>query len=74
MSIETRPVVKHADPQREYVTAERCHILELSNDAGDPALSIARARVEPGITTRWHRLRDITERYCLLEGQGLRPG
>ena len=32
--------------------------------------SVARARVEPGRTTRWHRLDAITERYVILEGRG----
>ncbi|MDG4560900.1 MAG: cupin domain-containing protein, partial [Candidatus Competibacter sp.] len=36
----------------------------------DTAVSVARARVEPGVTTHWHRLRGVTERYLILEGQG----
>ncbi|HEY9532465.1 MAG TPA: cupin domain-containing protein [Burkholderiales bacterium] len=24
----------------------------------------------PGVTTRWHRVRDAAERYVILEGQG----
>jgi mannose-6-phosphate isomerase-like protein (cupin superfamily) len=55
---------------KESFTAEGCFILELSNSEDDPALSIARARVAPGVTTRWHRLRDTVERYVILEGQG----
>lgn len=51
--------------------AEGCHINELSNSEADPAVSIARARVAPGVTTRWHRLIDTTERYVLLAGKGL---
>ena len=54
----------------EYLTEERCYILELSNDAGDPAVSIARARVLPGVTTRLHRVVNTAERYVLLQGQG----
>lgn len=50
---------------------EGCFILELANSAQDPLLSIARARVIPGVTTRWHRLRDTTERYLVLEGCGV---
>lgn len=63
--------IHRADPASEQLTEERCHILELANHAGDEALSIARARVEPGICTRWHRLENITERYLILEGEGL---
>jgi mannose-6-phosphate isomerase-like protein (cupin superfamily) len=55
----------------EYDTDELCYINELSNTPNDPDVSIARARVQAGITTRWHRLRDITERYVVIEGQGL---
>ena len=54
-----------------YFSEEKCFITELSNSIDDPELSIARARVEPGISTSWHRLRKITERYCILSGKGL---
>lgn len=54
----------------EYYTDERCYILELSNDAGDPDVSVARARVEAGITTRSHRLSNTAERYVILKGEG----
>jgi mannose-6-phosphate isomerase-like protein (cupin superfamily) len=56
---------------REQETQERCSINELSNDAADPDVSIARARVLPGVTTRWHRVRGIAERYVILEGRGV---
>jgi mannose-6-phosphate isomerase-like protein (cupin superfamily) len=59
------------NPQREFFTPEGCYILELSNSAADPAASIARARVTPGITTRRHRVRETVERYIILEGKGL---
>jgi len=62
-------IVPHA-PEREYWFAEGCFILELSNSAEDPALSIARARVLPGGVTRWHQLRGITERYLVESGSG----
>jgi len=55
----------------EYYFEEGCYILELSNTPDDPACSIARARLEPGQATRWHRLHGITERYVILEGEGL---
>jgi mannose-6-phosphate isomerase-like protein (cupin superfamily) len=58
------------DPGAEYYTEEKCYIIELSNTPDDPDVSIARARVEPGITTRWHRLTGITERYVILQGSG----
>lgn len=58
------------DEGREYYTEERCFILESWNDPRDPHVSIARARVEPGVTTRWHRLSGVTERYVILAGRG----
>lgn len=59
------------DAAFEKLTEEQCSILELSNTADDEAVSIARARVAAGVTTRWHRLDGIAERYVILEGQGL---
>jgi mannose-6-phosphate isomerase-like protein (cupin superfamily) len=61
----------HADPDSEYFFEEGCHITEWWNSPDDPAVSIARARVEPDCTTRWHRLRDTVERYVVLSGRGL---
>lgn len=54
----------------EWHTDELCYINELSNDPADAAVSIARARVAPGVTTRWHRLHGIAERYVMLAGSG----
>lgn len=62
--------VRCHDPGAEYYFDEGCFITELSNIADDPAVSVARARLEPGRTTRWHYLREIAERYVLLEGRG----
>jgi mannose-6-phosphate isomerase-like protein (cupin superfamily) len=64
------PALLRVDAAAEYDTAERCAILELSNVADDPAVSIARARVAPGVVTAWHRLRGTAERYLILEGRG----
>lgn len=55
----------------EHLIAEGCFISELSNSADDPDISIARARLEPGKTTRWHYLQGTGERYVVLEGSGL---
>lgn len=55
----------------EYFFREGCYITELDNDASDPTLSIARARVEPGKTTRWHTLQHTVERYVIISGEGL---
>ena len=60
--------IKSCQSETEFWTDERCHIIELANSDNDPEVSIARARVEPGVTTAWHRLTQITERYYILEG------
>ena len=60
----------HTDPASEFYTDEGCFILELSNSPEDQAVSIARARVQPGVRTRLHRLKGIAERYLILEGRG----
>jgi mannose-6-phosphate isomerase-like protein (cupin superfamily) len=65
-----KPAVKRFDSGAEFDTPERCFIIEVSNSADDEAASIARARVAPGVTTRWHRVRDTAERYVILEGRG----
>jgi mannose-6-phosphate isomerase-like protein (cupin superfamily) len=62
--------IQKLDLEQEYYTEENCHITEVSNGSADPDLSIARARVEPGVTTSWHRLRDTTERYVIISGTG----
>ena len=65
-----RERVLTADPSTEFFTEERLFILEMSNSALDAEASVARARVEPGATTQWHRLNGVEERYVLLEGEG----
>nr|WP_126541941.1 cupin domain-containing protein [Oharaeibacter diazotrophicus] len=57
----------------EFPTDERCHILELLNRDELPGVSLARARVEPGVTTELHTL-DVREIYVVLSGRGLMEG
>lgn len=57
-------------PPAEFHTPERCWVTELANSELDPAVSVARIRVEPGVTTCWHRLRGTAERYLLIAGRG----
>ncbi|MCX7966666.1 MAG: cupin domain-containing protein [Syntrophorhabdaceae bacterium] len=59
------------DPSKEFYFKEGCYIIEQYNTPLDPKISIARARVEPGKKTRWHRLKDTTERYYILNGTGM---
>ena len=63
--------IKKQNLKNEYYTAEKCYITELSNTPDDPDVSIARARVEPGVATRWHRLKGTSERYFIINGKGL---
>lgn len=54
---------------REVWTDERCWITELLNDPAVPEVSLARCRVEPGVTTQLHRL-GVREWYVLESGRG----
>ncbi|MCG6900793.1 MAG: cupin domain-containing protein [Gammaproteobacteria bacterium] len=65
-----KEAIKLQNSCNEFYTPERCYITELSNTPDDRDASIARARVEPGVTTRWHRLRETAERYYILNGRG----
>lgn len=65
-----RSGVRKANAVAERKTPERCYLLEVANDAGDEAVSIARARVEAGVATAWHRLKGVAERYVIVSGQG----
>lgn len=65
------PILKRADLKEYFFNDEGCHITELANHAEDGEVSVARARVEPGITTSWHSLEQTTERYIIVAGEGL---
>ena len=62
--------IAHNDDDAEFPFREGCFIAEWWNVEDDAAVSVARARVEPGVTTRRHRLHGIAERYVVLEGEG----
>lgn len=66
-----KPSIQHFQASKEYFFREGCFINELFNYPEDPELSIARARVESGVATQWHQLRETTERYIILEGNGV---
>jgi len=61
-------MTKKAKP--EIWTGERCYISELVNDDAWPEFSIARTRVEPGVTTQLHAL-TVHEVYVIESGTGL---
>jgi mannose-6-phosphate isomerase-like protein (cupin superfamily) len=64
------PMILRGRASQEYWFEEGCFITEWLNSPDDPSLSIARARVTPGVTTRLHRLAGVAERYVILQGQG----
>lgn len=54
----------------EAAIDEGCLITELVNGPDCPGVSLALARVPPGVRTRRHALRGITERYVVRAGAG----
>ena len=52
---------------REYLTPERCFVVE---NYSDKLVSIAKARVKPGVTTIAHHLKGATEIYIIARGRG----
>jgi mannose-6-phosphate isomerase-like protein (cupin superfamily) len=65
------PFVPAEAGRAEFWTEERCYITELHNSDASPEASLAVARVEPGVTTQFHRLDGVTERYIVRKGQGM---
>lgn len=57
-------------PSIEVWTDEHCFITELLNHESQPEVSLARARVEPGVTTRLHQVA-VFEWYVIETGHGL---
>ena len=55
---------------REYATAERCYITEYVNRPSFPGVSVAQARVLPGVTTALHTV-TVEEWYVIRSGAGL---
>ena len=63
-------MIRQFDSAQERLTSERCWILESYNTPQDPGTSIARARLQPGVTTAWHKVEGTVERYILVQGRG----
>lgn len=63
-------MVSKAKPGEFVWTTERCYIAEILNDDSHAEVSIARTRVEPGVTTELHAL-SVFEWYIIEAGQGL---
>ena len=62
-----QPKILKANNPHEYLTPERCYIAE---NFSDKDVSIARATVKPGITTKAHHLKKIQEIYIITAGEG----
>ena len=62
-----QPKIVKAKIPYEYLTPERCYIAE---NFSDKDVSIARATVKPGITTKSHHLKKIREIYIITAGEG----
>jgi len=63
--------IKKNQLTNEYYFQEGCYITELWNENTDQDVSVAKARLVAGQSTRKHALKATVERYMVLEGQGL---
>jgi len=63
------PLLEAPSNRKEFWTSERCYILELLNDPELPKVSLARCRVEAGVTTQLHSLA-VNEIYVISKGRG----
>lgn len=66
----THPFLIRSEGRREFATSERCFITELLNHPTRPDVSLARARVTPGVVTELHAL-DVEETYVIEMGGGM---
>ena len=67
-----KPMIVKATSLKEYLTPERCFICENCGvlTTGDKKVSIARARVKSGVTTKAHHLEGVQEIYLITKGKG----
>jgi len=61
------PKIVKANSLNEFSTAERCFIAE---NYSSNCISVARARVQPGVTTVAHHLKGVDEIYLVTSGRG----
>ena len=61
------PKIVKANVLYEYLTPEHCFIAE---NYSSKSISIARARIKPGVTTRAHHLKEVEEIYLVTAGKG----
>ncbi len=62
-------LIRNGKYRDEFYTRERVWVTELLNDPAAPAVSLARCRVLPGVTTELHRL-SVAEWYVIESGTG----
>ena len=62
-----QPKIVKAKSLREILTPEQCFIYE---DWSSKNVSIARAKVKSGITTKAHHLVGVDEIYLIIRGKG----
>jgi len=67
-----KPKIVKATSSKEFLTPERCFVFENWGliSSGDKAVSIARARVVPGVTAKEHYLKGTQEIYLIVKGRG----
>ena len=67
-----KPKIVRAKSLKEYLTPEGCFIFENCGiSTGNKKVSIARARVEAGVSTRVHHLERVQEIYLITHGKGI---
>ncbi len=65
------PKIVKANSNADHPTPERCFVMEnWGKSTQDSTVSIARARVEPGISTKAHHLEGVQEIYLIVSGRG----
>ncbi len=62
-----QPKIVKANSLKETLTPEQCFIYE---NWSSKKVSIARARVKPGVTTKTHHLVGVDEIYLITKGTG----
>ncbi len=62
-----QPKIVKAASLNEIYTSERCFIAENFSSSG---ISIAQAKVKPGVTTVAHHLAGVDEFYLITQGEG----
>ena len=62
--------MSNKEKPQEFWTSERCFVTELLNTDDSAEVSIARIRVEPGVTTELHSL-SVAEWYVVESGHGM---